>query len=431
MKVNLIPPAHITLKIIGKISASHLLCRIAVTVCACQLVSCGSIGSLLRNSPAVSNRSTQHTAFEQGAADGTDQSLNGSGDAGDTDTNSAKSPDVNDLGVCRLPAKAEIYKSASSEFTALALPICSPAPLIAVTKAGAVVWWDPIDETPYKIFDLKAPPKIAALSSHGLLAAQSASGAVQVFDVSSGAKLYTLPANAIRGRLSAISFTDNSEALLLSELSGRVLKIALTNENLQRARPIVEGYSPRAAVLTSVGRSASGAVFCSTWDGDIFAFKTLSHLKIASEPSYSVTVNGVTQAKDGQVSAGRKGAPFISLSATDDGELLVGVTERGDVELWSVRGLLKRSELLNETGGRPSVIAAGPGVIGILERDGVVRLIAFNEQNPTAPVKEFFRQQIGGAQMMVLGDNGVGYLALTNGKVLQLNYGRIIKKASN
>jgi hypothetical protein len=333
--------------------------------------------------------------------------------------------------VCQKPAHAKAYPLSSSEFIALALPDCQSPPLLGLTKAGAAIWWDPESEEPFKVFELGSAPKVAAISSHGLLAAQLETGAVQVWDLASGGLLFSLSKTSIRGRLAGINFTSNSEALLLSELSGRVIKVALTNENLTRSRVIVEGYAPKAAVLNAAGLSAAGALFCSTWDGDIYAFKSLSHRQILEEPNYSVTLNGVTLAKESQASAGRSGTPFIKISVSDDGSL-VGVTERGDIEVWSIRGLLKRAELVNSAGGRPEVVSFAKGVVGILDRDGLVRLISYTQAEAgMSPPREFLNRRVSGAQALIVGDNGIGYLALNNGKVLQLNYGRIAKKASN
>lgn len=431
MKVNLQPPAINFVEILRKVSTSALLCRIAVTVCAFQLVSCESINSRFLNSPAVGNRSTQTIPFEEAVAGRTDLSVNGLGYGLENRIDRSKSLAEDALAICKRPARAQPATLSASEFIALALPTCDSAPLLGVSKSGTVVWWDPESEAPFKVFDIGAAPKIAAISSHGLLAAQLESGVVEVWDIASGGKLLSLTKNTIRGRLSEINFTANSEALLLSELAGRVLKVSLTNENLSRLRVIIEGYAPKAAVLNATALTGVGAVFCSTWDGNVFAFKSLSHQQILGEPSYSVTVNGVTQARESQQAAGRSGIPFVKIFVSEDGTL-VGVTESGSVEVWSVRGLIKRAELVSEMAGRPKNVTIAPGIVGILERDEVLRLVSFKPAADGMPIpKEIFKRKFAGAQTFVVGNKGVGYLALDDGKILQLNYGRIVKEASN
>lgn len=433
MKVNLQSPANKFVRIIRKVLASALLCRIAVTVCAVQLVSCGGLNLALRNSPAVlSNRSAHPTPFEQGMEEGTNPSVNGSGDEGDGVIYFDKSLAADKALGCTGPSERHPVTGPLNNFMALAISACPSSALLGISGGGEVVWWDPNSEQPFEVLQLGKGLKIAALAPSGLAAYQDAQGEIQVLNVWTGTKLYSLNAEAIRGKLADLKFTNNYNGLLIAEYSGRLLKVSLSAANLRRTPPIVEGYSPRAAILSTAGASPDGAAFVATWDGDISGFEALSHHRILNDRRYAIFVSGVAVARESKVSAGRHGAPVIEIGLSSNGEIIAAITENGDLEIWSVRGLIKRSELLNKSPGRPLALSITDGVIAMLTRDQELVLLQYeaHDSTSTKPPTELLRRKITGANSVTLGNNGVGYVGLDSGKVLQLNYGRLVKKIS-
>jgi WD40 repeat protein len=217
-----------------------------------------------------------------------------------------------------------------------------------------------------------------AFLATGLLAAASGDK-VAIINLGQPSEHFAL--DRIRTRSTDLEFHPDGRSLLIGGADGRIYRWRFADEREQKTikdqQKAVERYIGHGTVINAVAYHPYERVFFSAdWKGILSAWLAYDADRFGGK--YDVNLFPTSHYFSADTKrATKRGSddPITQLSVTPNGERLIAATQKGKIEIWSVRGFAPQGSFEAHQGLIYSLAVSPDGKMAItVGRDGLVRV---------------------------------------------------------
>ena len=252
--------------------------------------------------------------------------------------------------------------------------------VLSVECRGQVLLADIRTNTPYTLLKLTPPFERLAFNRHSARLAVASGSAITVFDLGHIDRAPALELKRLKTTVSSLEFEPNGEALLIGGVDGKLYRwlfIAEQKANtLSDRERAFERYVGLASVVSVVRYHPLGRVFFSgDWLGDLGAWQAYDADPFGGKYIENLFGNRYFMQKALRTSVKLADASAVDqLEVSRDGELLLSASQKGQIEIWRVRGMMHLGEVQAHTGALAALAFASDGrSAASLGRDGKLR----------------------------------------------------------
>jgi WD40 repeat protein len=253
--------------------------------------------------------------------------------------------------------------------------------LLTVNQNGEVFYWDGKSsyKKSYKLMDIAPGFYSVSVSPHNSLLAAAYSGLIEIYDLRSHAKLYTM--KRIASRISSMEFSPQGDSLLMAGVDAVVYRwqfiLEQEAETIIDAEKSLERYIGHSAVVNLVRFHPYGRVFVSSdWGGALNAWLLYNQDKYQGEYDVNIFAGRLFTEDVNRAHGSRKAATIVEqIKFSTDGQFFYLADEEGAIEIWMVRGF-KQVFSIAAHKGKIYDISLSPLVdrLASLSRDGKLKI---------------------------------------------------------
>lgn len=323
----------------------------------------------------------------------------------------------------------------------------TPLAVLSVECSGQVLVADVRTNTPYNLLKITPPFERLSFNRHTGRLAVSSGPFITIFDLASVAPSSsadqpkdltptTYELKRLQTQISSLEFEPNGEALLIGGVDGKLYRWRFIEE--QRAKTLsqrersFERYVGLASVVSVVRYHPLGRVFFSgDWLGTLGAWQAYDADSFGGLYIENLFGNRYFMQKAVRTSVTLADASAVDqLEINANGELLLSASQKGKLEIWRVRGMMKLGEVQGHDGAVAALAFSADGkAAASLGRDGKLRrweIIAHdNEYQPNGDPVEYELNQkkefeVPQGRALISLDDGSFLAATATGQLYQM-----------
>ena len=275
---------------------------------------------------------------------------------------------------------------------------------LSVNARGETLQWNVAADTFEKLFRITNRIDKVAFSPRAQMLAVSQGRVVSVFSIPEKKKLYSM--DRVRGKVTSLGFQPNGEGLIIGAADGNLYRWKFLQESqttvLDEKAKSFERYTGHSSVVSSVAMHPGGRViFSGDWSGNLRAWKAYDADPVKAK--YEENLFGPKFFADKALFVEKKSSSddgIERIRVSEDGEFLFVALHSGALELWEVRGFVRRAVVAAHRGLIYDLAISQDGKrLATVGRDGFVRFWKVAEQGgddrsiSTAKVLSFSKER--------------------------------------